>query len=382
MPSERVLITGAGGFIGGRVAEVLHGSGHAQVRAGVRRWAGAARIGRLPVEIVRCDLADPRQVDAACDGVTAVVQCATVTGPGGEAQLRNLLEAAHRRGVTRVVHLSTTEVYGDVAGDVDEEDPVGPGQSDYARSKIAAERVCAEYIARGLPLVILRPTIVYGPFSEVWTVKVVQRLLSGRWSLPEESCRGTCNLLYVDDLVAAILLASRTDQAVGETFNVNGSERVTWNQYFRALGAGLGAGIPDRQGVLAARGRAWLLQPVRASAHFLLRHQKDRIMALYDRYRPVRRLMRRAESLLRRVPATGEFRLYSRAACYVTGKARRILGYQPTFTMASGVTLSIAWLRHEGYLGDEGPARGGVTELRMPETLHQPSRADRDTLVP
>jgi len=300
-------------------------------------------------------LADPRQVDAACAGVTAVVQCAPVTGPGTEAQLRNLFEAAYRRGVTRVVHLSTTEVYGGVAGDVDEDHPIGPGQSDYARSKIAAERACAEYIARGLPLVVLRPTIVYGPFSETWTVKVAQRLLSGRWSLPEDSCRGTCNLLYVDDLVAAILLALRTDQAVGEAFNVNGRERVTWNQYFRALGEALGAGVLDRQGVLAARARAWLLQPLRTSAHFLLTHQKDRIMSLYERYGPVRRLMRGAESLMRRVPATGEFGLYGRAAFYVTGKARRILGYDPQFTMAKGIALSVAWLRHEGYRRDPAP---------------------------
>lgn len=350
-----MLITGAGGFIGGRVAEVLHGSGCAEVRAGVRRWASAARIGRLPVDVVRCDLADAHQVDAACDGVTAVVQCARLAGPGSEAQLRHLLEAAYRRGVTRVVHLSTAEVYGAVAGDVDEAHPVGPGQSEYARSKIAAERACAEYVACGLPVVILRPTIVYGPFSEVWTVKFVQRLLSGRWSLPEESCRGICNLLYVDDLVAAIVLALRSDQAIGETFNVNGSERVTWNQYFRALGEALGAGMLDPRSVLGARASAWLLQPVRASAHFVLKHQQDRVMALYERYRPVRQLLRRAENLLRRVPATGEFSLYSRTAFYPTGKAQRVLGYQPTFTMAGGIARSVAWLRHEGYLGNGGP---------------------------
>src|SRR2546425_11294531 len=101
---HRVLITGAGGFIGGRVAEVLHASGSAQVRAGVRKWAGAARIGRLPVEIVRCDLADPLQVDAACDGVAAVVHCATATGPGAETKRGNLLEAAYRPGVPQARH--------------------------------------------------------------------------------------------------------------------------------------------------------------------------------------------------------------------------------------------------------------------------------------
>src|SRR2546427_10165011 len=105
MPSDhRVLITGAGGFIGGRVAEVLHGSGWAQVRAGVRKWAGAARIGRLPVEIVRCDLADPRQVDAACNGVTAVVESARATRPGGEAEVRHLLQAPYHRGGSRGAH--------------------------------------------------------------------------------------------------------------------------------------------------------------------------------------------------------------------------------------------------------------------------------------
>jgi nucleoside-diphosphate-sugar epimerase len=373
---HRVLITGAGGFIGGRVAEVLHGSGYAQVRAGVRRWAGAARIGRLPVEIVPCDLADPHQVDAACKGVTAVVQCARTNGPAGEAQLRNLLEAAHRRGVTRVVHLSTTEVYGDVAGDVDEGHPIGPGHSDYARSKIAAERVCAEYGARGLPLVILRPTIVYGPFSESYTVRVVERLLSGRLSLPEASCRGTCNLVYVDDLVAAIVLALRGDRAVGEAFNVNGGERVTWNEYFRALGEAVGAGRVPRRGTLAGYAGAWLLQPVRACAHFLLKHQRDRIMQLYEQFWPIRRFLRRAESLMRRVPATDEFGLYGRAAFYVTAKAERILGYRPTFTMARGIASSVAWLRHEGYLPPAEPA-----QLRVLERFRQVADADQGALV-
>src|SRR2546426_6967027 len=132
MPSDhRVLITGAGGFIGGRVAEVLHGSGWAQVRAGVRKWAGAARIGRLPVEIVRCDLADPRQVDAACDGVAAVVPCATPPRPGAETQPPDPPEAPYRHGAARGLHPGTTEGHGGVARGIDGRHPLVPRQTDY-----------------------------------------------------------------------------------------------------------------------------------------------------------------------------------------------------------------------------------------------------------
>ena len=77
LPSDQpILVTGAGGFIGGRVVEVLHGLPGRSVRASVRRWSSAVRIGRLPVEIVLCDMTDPKQVRTAMEGIGAVVHCA------------------------------------------------------------------------------------------------------------------------------------------------------------------------------------------------------------------------------------------------------------------------------------------------------------------
>ena len=190
--------------------------------------------------------------------------------------------------------------------------------------------------------------------TESWTVEFAQRLLAGPWPLPEESCRGTCNLLYVDDLVEAILLALRTDQAVAETFNVNGGERVTWHHYFSALAEALGVGRLDSKNLLAARARAWLMQPVRASAKFLLKYHHKRIMALYERYQPVKKFIRKSERLIRNAPTTAEFTLYGRSAFYVSARAGRILGYEPRFTMADGIARSVAWLRHEGYLSNGG----------------------------
>ena len=124
-PSDRpILVTGAGGFIGGRVVEVLHGLAGVSVRASVRRWGSAVRIGRLPVEIVLCDITDPGQVRRAIEGIGGVVHCASgdphATVEGTHAVLQAALEAR----VDRVVHLSTMEVYGDVEGDVREDAPL------------------------------------------------------------------------------------------------------------------------------------------------------------------------------------------------------------------------------------------------------------------
>ena len=107
-----ILVTGAGGFLGGRVCEILDGGGVASVRAGVRRWSSAARVGRLPVEIVTCDVRDLVQVERAVAGATAVVHCAVGDRAVTVDGTRNVLEASARHGVKRVVHISTIAVYG------------------------------------------------------------------------------------------------------------------------------------------------------------------------------------------------------------------------------------------------------------------------------
>ena len=108
----RVLVTGASGFVGGRVVEMLR-SGVAEPIAAIRKWSRAARIARSPSEVVICDISDPAQVDSAVRGVDAIVHCAKTDDResivGGT---RNMLEAAVKHGVDRFVFLSTAEVYG------------------------------------------------------------------------------------------------------------------------------------------------------------------------------------------------------------------------------------------------------------------------------
>lgn len=353
-----ILVTGAGGFVGGRLVEVLHAIGRDPVRAGVRRWSSAARIGRFPVEIAQCDVADPAGIDRALRGVSAVVHCAVgdrrVTVDG----TRNLLAAAQRAGVERVVHLSTVAVYGDGAGEFDEQCAPRRTGDAYGDSKLEAEEICREFAQRGLPVAILRPSLIYGPFSSSWTIEWAQRLRARPWLLADEDCQGTCNLLYIDDLVGAVLRALSRTEAVGEIFNVNGPERPTWSEYFRALNAAMGLPelVPARP--VASHLSAHLMRPVRGLAKFALAHGQKQIMALYQRYDWAKAIMRIAEGAIRKTPTTGEFSLLRRNVSFSTAKAEARLGWKPVFSMRDGVELSAAWLRHHGYAPAAGQPRG------------------------
>jgi nucleoside-diphosphate-sugar epimerase len=354
----KVLVTGSGGFIGGRIVELLSDSG-IEVRAGVRRWSSGARIGRRPVEIVACDILDAAQMDDACRDVDAIVHCAVGDHRATVDGTRGVLEAAVRNDIGRVVHISTVDVYGSAEGEFDEKSPHMITGRAYGDSKIEAERVCAEFSERGLPIVILRPTIVYGPFSESWTVEFAQRLRTGNWLLPAEDCQGACNLVYVDDVVAAVELALRSDAAVGGAFNVNGPDRVTWQDYFQALNDALL--LPPLRPASRSRARlsTAVMTPVRNGAKFLLKHFSPVVMGMYQKYAPVRAVMKMAEAAIRQTPTGGEFVMYSRNVRFPAEHAREVLGYAPAFDLHSGVEMSAAWLHHTGIVAlPEGAASG------------------------
>jgi nucleoside-diphosphate-sugar epimerase len=345
-----ILITGAGGFIGGWLTETLYLSGSTNVRAGIRRWSSAARLGRLPVEIVLCDVMDEEQVGQAMAGVTCVIHCAV----GGRNVIiqgtKNMLDLALELEVRRFVHLSTTEVYGNVSGEIDEMCPYQYTGQTYGDSKIEAEKLCWEYYEKGLPVTVIRPSIVYGPFSRDWTVGIARKLQSGNWGIFKGYGEGICNLVYVADLVSGILLAARHKRAVGEAFNLNGPEMITWNQYFQRFNAALGFPELNVINPIASKLRATIMDPVRSLAKFALDHIEGPVRQAYRRSREAREVIQYAEKSIRTTPRLAELNLYNRDALYLTSKAQDMLGYDPKFEIGTGLQMSVRWLDHHRLL--------------------------------
>jgi nucleoside-diphosphate-sugar epimerase len=388
---RRVLVVGASGFLGGRLAERLVVEHGAQVRVLIRRVASATRLARLPVEIVPGDVLDPESVSRAAEGCTVLFNCAKGTG-GDSARrratdvdgVRHLIDASGAG--TRLVQVSSLAVYDlPVDGDVTERTPdAAPGDA-YADAKLAGERLALELGgARGIPVTVVQPTVVYGPFATVHGSDILDELRSGRMILVNGG-QGICNAVYVDDAVTALLLAATSPRAPGERFLISGAQHPTWADFFGGFARMLGAEdrlVPMSASEAHARWAASRRRPWLASeALTLLRRDRSvrkRLLAtreglwlrsLAERLAPgrVRAAERWAEPAARvdaaaAEPPLGPMRpwlvdyLAKRARVRID-KARELLGYRPEFSLGAGLALTESWARWAGLAGE--PTRPG-----------------------
>ena len=231
---QSIFVTGATGFIGGRVCERLVQAGASRVRALVHSPHRAARIARLPIELCPGNLLDPGSLREALAGASLVIHCGLGDARAIVQGTENLLRICVQSGVKRFVHMSTTAVYGltPPPGCETEEAPVRLTGDQYCDNKARAEQVVLKFGKRGLSAVILRPSIVCGPFS-AWSTRLIENLRDNRVVLIDDG-RGSCNTTYVDNLVDAIFLSLENEQAIGHTFFITDGEAITWGDFIRA----------------------------------------------------------------------------------------------------------------------------------------------------
>jgi len=327
------LITGASGFIGGRLARRLAQDGYA-VRCLVRASSDTSQLEELDVQIAVGDLASSRSLARAVEGCDYVFHCGALvsdwatreeiaqTNVGGT---RSLLDACLDASVRRFIHFSTTDIYGYPDGAaIDESHAAGRFRNWYAQTKLDAEDEVRRAEQTGaLDAVILRPATVYGPGSTD-VIGEIARAIRSRNMLLVDGGRAIAGLCYIDNLMDAAVLALHNEAAAGQAFNVSDGLAVTWKEFTDGLAEGLGCSKVR-----------WSLPYWMANAiGFSLEHGY--------------RLMRRTTGLT--APP-----LLSRQAVQVLGnnqdfsshKAREMLGWEPRVDYPAGLEATLAWLRTE-----------------------------------
>lgn len=233
MTPAKILVTGATGFIGSRLCELLSLEYRLPYRALVRDFSRAARIARLDPELAGGDMSDPASLARAVEGCDAVINLAHGDDQGARKQTTQLVQACARAGVRRLVHVSSMAVHGPAPGPevlTEANAPMRRWGEAYSDAKAAAEAVVVAAGRRGaLETVVLRPTIVYGPYS-FFVTPIVQDARNGFVSLIDGG-RGICNAIYVDDVCEAIMAALDRDDASGGAFLLNGNDRMSWREF-------------------------------------------------------------------------------------------------------------------------------------------------------
>jgi nucleoside-diphosphate-sugar epimerase len=242
----KVLVTGAAGFLGGHLIDMLVERGD-EVRAIVRPVEDVSHLRTLVgVEIVHGDLTDAASLKQAVRGVQRVYNVAAKTGPWGPESVyravnvwgvADLIHAAMDAGVERIVHTSSITVYGHhLRGIVSENNPYHAEDNPYSRTKIEGEKLIADLVqGSGAPVVIVRPAWIYGPRDEASFGRFVARVESGKYFIIG-SGKNVVPAVYVRDVAQGLIKAGDADdRVIGKAYTLADDRRVTQSEFMDAV---------------------------------------------------------------------------------------------------------------------------------------------------
>jgi predicted dehydrogenase/nucleoside-diphosphate-sugar epimerase len=379
--SGRIVITGGTGFVGGHLIERLVSLGHDDILLPVRSYQSGANAGRFDVQMVRADLLQRSKLEAVLAGARYVFHLAYGRDGDDSARVtvegtKNVVEAAIAVGAEAVVAVSTTALFGDPGGLVDEQAPAAP-RSEYERLKGEAEQWTLARAATSphTRVAVVNSACVYGPQGRMFTEMPARFLRAGVFCWIDDG-RGLINYVYVTNLADALIRAAATDAAHGHRF-IACDGATTWRDFFgRLLGPATDA-LPsftraelermaaEQTPGLRALGTAVIRNPdlwrvIRSNPHFskLKTMARSALPGLFDLVRTSRDAGRAANGHAppSATPPPWMADLYGPMTTrFDVSKASRVLGWHPTVDLDAGIQASRDWLDRVGLMPD--PAR-------------------------
>jgi nucleoside-diphosphate-sugar epimerase len=344
-----VLVTGGNGFVGRHLVRALQQRGD-NVRVLALPGEKTAWLEERGAAVYRGDVRRPETLGEPMRGVEGVFHLAAmmdvwrpvahyravnVTGT------ENVCRAAIAAEVRRMIHVSSSSVYGMALGRPAHEGfQLAPFPDPYPMTKAEGDQLVQRLIAEvGLPAVIIRPDQIFGPGDELHFSRTADRLRAGKGIVVGVGSNAL-PLVYVSDAVQGILLALDHDRAVGQTYNIANDEPLTQQQFLETIAKEVGARPPRLHvpyHVLYAAGHA------------------AEILATLTR--------RRHRPIITRLGAA----FLGTDNRYAIDKARRELGYRPGVSLSEGIRLTADWYRKRdpggrvthalGYSAETGPVR-------------------------
>ncbi len=321
----KVGITGASGFLGS------HLLGEFQRRKwSIRVLQHQNRIGKdIPCEVVVGDIRDPGSLGKFVEGIDTVFHLAAALGASLIAKedfaqintegTENVLKAAKKASVQRVIHFSSAGVLGAVAkGEVADEDYPAQPKNVYDRTKLKAEQIALQYASEGMDVVTIRPGWVFGP-GDKRTFKLIKAIARGRFILVT---RGEARQtpVHINDLVRGALLCAEQGRA-GEIYHIAGDEVLQIREIVDTIALASGRRLPR-----------WNLPllPIKLSAQIM-----EKSFLLFKKEAPL---------------TQGKLAFFIHPKPLSITKAKEELGFSPQRDFRTGMTETVAWYRAHSWL--------------------------------
>ncbi len=324
------LITGATGLLGSHIANKLRQDGR-DVRALVRRSSDTSFLESIGVQTAAGDVTDPASIAGAMDGVQTVYHAAARVGDWGPWQefvdvtirgTRNMIEAAARAGVERLVHISSISAYGHPDGEglvLDESAPLGQGLhkwSYYSRAKVEAEKLIWGAHAKGdIAVTVIRPSWLYGERDRASMPRLIRAMRSGKAKLIGDGAN-RLNLTYAGNEADGCVLAADSPKAVGEAYNLCNDGAITQSEYLNKIARQVGA------------------KPVTRKVPYRVAYSAAFLMELFGRL-----FARKSPPLVTRYSVW----LIGRRCFFSSEKIQRDLGYSPAVGYDEGIAAAVEW---------------------------------------
>jgi nucleoside-diphosphate-sugar epimerase len=326
----KILVTGGTGFTGTALVRRLLMDGHAVVVLDYKEGLAASELKRRGAEVLFGSVTDRDLVTRAMRGVEVVHHLAAAFRELNVPErhyyevnvegTRNVLTAAARAGVQKVVYCSTCGVHGNIDDPPGDEDaPIHPADY-YQQTKYEAEPFVREWNRRGLRTTILRPAAIYGPGDPERFFMIFKRVARGVFPMFGDG-KTLYHPLYIDNLVDALVAAMRPDVGNGEAYLIADESYVEIEHLVKAVAAALGVTVSIPH---------YPLLPLMAAGHIC-----ETICKPFGITPPI---------FPRRVD------WYRQNRAFDIRKAKRDLGYRPLVGLTEGLARTASWYRAEGYL--------------------------------
>ena len=327
---QKVLVTGANGFIGSNLVKSLLDKGH-DVRVLVRKTSNLKFLEGLNIEYFYGDIVDPSSLIEPMKGVELLFHVAGLAFDWGPYDhyhqvnyigTQNIVKAAIVANVTRIVHISTVAFHGFGYFNIDESYPKANDLIPYAETKYLAEKWLFEYTKdKKIEATAIRPGNVFGTNDHTFIEKYIDAMEKGQMAYVNGGKSKTCPT-YIENLIHGIYLASQSTNAVGEAFFITDGLDINWKEFTDKLALEME------------------LKPPKLSTPYFLAHGIASLLeTLYKAFN------------IKKDPFITKYRVNNGGKDYhfSVGKAKRLIGYEAIVDFDTSIKRTVVWYKNRNH---------------------------------